>query len=84
MTRPFTTDGWTAQDDARAARIQVKRTRQGVVIQEDAPWQTDATPFITAGVDVQRVSETRVYLVRPAADGASHEIIGFPFVDEGA
>ncbi len=83
MTRPLATDGWTSQDDARAARIQVKRTRQGVVIQEDALWQTEETPFITAGVDVQRVAETRVYQVRPGADGASREIIGFPFVDEG-
>lgn len=80
--RELTSQGWTAKDEERAAGMRVKRTRQGVVIQDDAPWKTGSTPYITAGVGVQQVTETRVYLMRPRADGASHELVAFPFTDE--
>lgn len=66
MNRPLTRFGWTAQDDARAARIRAER---GVLVFDEVdpgPWRRDLTPYLAAGADVT-ADGVQVTYYRPRA-----------------
>jgi len=80
--REITRHGWNAQDAARAERMRTERAGTDPVAEpERIPWKGQPTPWLVAGVDVQRVTETRTFLMRPGADGVTSEPIGFPFTE---
>lgn len=64
MTRPLTNFGWTAKDEARAARIRAER---GILVFDEVdpgPWRRDLTPYLAAGADVT-ADGVRVTYYRP-------------------
>lgn len=61
MNRPLTTHGWTASDEARAARIRAER---GVLVLHEVNTTRAPAPFTVAGADITAAG-LRVTLFRP-------------------
>ncbi|MBD8907187.1 hypothetical protein [Methylorubrum zatmanii] len=63
MTRELPPFGWTAQDEARAARIRAERGQNPIIFDEVSTWRSPA-PFTVAGADITAAG-LRVTLFRP-------------------